>query len=202
MSSNHFNTLPNHDKTTLRSFFLGKRKLLLKNNPEKKRSLDLEIQSRLLMSEEYRKADTILCYISRDIEIDTIGIILASFSNKKRVAVPRCEEDGVMRFYLISSLSDLETGSFGIREPKEGTKPLDDFPDSLCICPALCCDMRGYRVGFGKGYYDRFLKSFAGTTCALCYSDALIPEINADEYDIPIQTVVTDDFIRRNNCKH
>lgn len=199
MSSSHLNTLPNHDKATLRSFFLGKRKFLSENNIEKKRSLDLEIQSRLLMSQEYREAQTILCYVSRKSEIDTVGIILASLSNHKRVAVPRCEEEGVMRFFVISSLSDLETGSFHIREPKEGLKELTDFHRSLCICPSLCCDMRGYRVGFGKGYYDRFLKTYEGMTVSLCYSDALITEINVEEFDIPTQVVVTDEFIRRNN---
>lgn len=199
MSSSHFNTLPNHEKSTLRTFFLGKRKFLLKNHSEEKRGRDLEIQSRLLMTEEYRNAGTVLCYVSRDFEIDTMGIILASLSNRKRVAVPRCEEDGVMRFYLISSLSDLKEGSFGIKEPKDGAKELTVFSDAICICPALCCDMRGYRVGFGKGYYDRFLQGFDGVTAALCYSDALITEINADEYDIPTALIVTDDFVRHND---
>lgn len=202
MSSSHFNTLPNHEKNTLRSFFLGNRKFLLQNHSEEKRGRDLEIQSRLLMTEEYRNAVTVLCYVSRDYEVDTIGFILASLSNRKRVAVPRCEEDGVMRFYLITSLSDLEEGSFGIKEPKDGTKELTDFCDSICICPALCCDMRGYRVGFGKGYYDRFLQGFDGETAALCYSDALITEINADEHDIPTALIVTDEFVRRNNHRH
>ena len=196
MSSSHFNALPDNKKTTLRSYFLQKRKILSEKNTDKKRDLDLEIQSRLIMTEEYRSADTVLCYVSRDFEIDTLGVILLSLSNRKRVAVPRCEEDGSMRFYLISSLSDLEEGSFGVREPKKGTKPLTDYRDSICICPALCCDMRGYRVGFGKGYYDRFLQNYEGRTLSLCYSGALIPAIDTDEYDIPIQTVITDSFVR------
>ncbi|MBQ3418373.1 MAG: 5-formyltetrahydrofolate cyclo-ligase [Ruminococcus sp.] len=198
MSGVRFTGAPDHEKSTLRRFFLQKRKILLEKNPEKKRSLDLEIQSRLLMSEEYRSASLVLCYVSRDFEIDTLGVILAALSNGKRVAAPKCEDDGSMRFYPISSLSDLKTGSFGIKEPKEGIRPLEDLSGSICICPALCCDMRGYRVGFGKGYYDRFLKTYEGSTLSLCYSDALIPAINADAYDIPVHIVVTDEFIRRN----
>ena len=198
MSGVRFTGASDHEKSTLRRFFLQKRKFLLEKNPEKKRSLDLEIQSRLLMSEEYRNASLVLCYVSRDFEIDTLGVLLAALSNGKRVAVPKCEDDGGMRFYPIKSLSDLKTGSFGIKEPKENSRPLEEFGGSICICPALCCDMRGYRVGFGKGYYDRFLKTYEGGTLSLCYSDALIPAIDAQAYDIPVHIVVTDEFIRRN----
>lgn len=196
MSSNHFNNLPDNSKETLRSYFLEKRKILSENQAEEKRALDLEIQSRLLMSDLYRNTDTVLCYVSRDFEIDTKGVILASLSNHKRVAVPRCEENGEMRFYLISSLSDLEEGSLGIREPKRQMRIPDDYEKSICVCPALCCDMRGYRVGFGKGFYDRFLRDYSGISLSLCYSDALIPEIKTEDFDIHTNAVVTDSFIR------
>lgn len=196
MSSNHFNTLPGHEKSTLRTFFLGKRKFLLEKKPDKKRALDLEIQSRLLMSDLYRDTDTVLCYVSRDFEIDTRGILLAAFSNHKRVAVPRYEENGEIRFYLISSLSNLEEGAFGVREPKRQMRAVENFEGSICVCPALCCDMRGYRVGFGKGCYDRFLRDYPGVSISLCYSDALIPEIVTDDSDIHTNAVVTDSFLR------
>lgn len=182
-------------KEALRSVSLQKRKALL-NDPDGKKALDLEIQSRFLMTKEYRAASTVLCYVSKELEIDTEGIILASFANGKRVAVPRCEEDGTLRFFLISSLSDLTEGCFHIREPKETCAPLSDDSLSVCVCPALCCDMRGYRIGFGKGYYDRFLKDYTGQAVALCYSDSLIPEIQAGEHDSPTQVIVTDSFVR------
>ena len=182
-------------KEAMRSASLQKRKAML-GDPDGKEALDLEIQSRFLMTREYRSASTVLCYVSKKLEIDTEGIILASFANGKRVAVPRCEEDGTLRFFIISSLSDLREGSFHIREPKESCSPLLDESLSVCVCPALCCDMRGYRIGFGKGYYDRFLKDYTGQAVALCYSDSLIPEIQIGEHDIMTQMIVTDSFVR------
>lgn len=165
-------------------------------NIDEKTELDLEIQSRLLISDEYRKCETILVYSSRDFEIDTMGIINLALINKKRVALPVCEDSGEMSFYIIDSVDDLEKGLFNILEPKKHCKKLVDFSACLCVAPCLCCDMQGYRLGFGKGYYDRFLQKFDGNICALCYSDSIIPQMEHNTFDIPVNIVITDKFLR------
>lgn len=155
----------------------------------------MEIQSRFLLTSAYRSSRKVLIYIARDFEIETAGIILAALSNGKTVAVPRCE-DGEINFYIIRSLSDLEKGSFEIPEPKKSCEKLTGFEKSICVCPCLCADMRGYRLGFGKGFYDRFLKNYSGERAALCYADALLPEIQSDENDEKVSVLVTDAFVR------
>ena len=92
-------------KHQLRAQFLDKRRAMTK---DKKRQAELEIQSRLLMTEEYRNSDTVLIYVSTDSEIDTKGIINAAFANKKRVAVPVTNDDYSLDFYYINSINELK----------------------------------------------------------------------------------------------
>lgn len=186
---------PSQDKQALRKFFIQKRRAML-NDIQRKRALDMEIQSRLIVSPEYRAADTLLLYAARDFEISTSAIMTAAMANNKTVAMPRCGDDGEMSFYRISSYADLLPGRYGIPEPREGCELIEPDDHTLCVCPCLCTDMRGYRLGFGAGYYDRFLTGFPGTCAALCYSDAMIPELVCDDNDIPMKLIVTDSYIR------
>ena len=186
---------PLTDKSVQRRLFIEKRRVLMQD-AARKSALDREIQSRLILTPAYRAADTVLVYIGRDDEIATSMIIFAALANHKTVAVPRCEGDGVMRFYRIDGMSDLITGRYGISEPREGCESIEPDARSLCVCPCLCCDMQGYRLGFGKGSYDRFLRDFPGKAAALCYADALLPEIVREEHDVPVTMIVTDQFVR------
>ena len=104
------------NKTSIRAELLSKRKLMDK---DKKRSMELEIQSRLLMTDEYRACDTVLVYVSTELEIDTFGIINAAFANKKRVAVPVTNDDYSLSFYYINSIEELKPGKFNILEPSD-----------------------------------------------------------------------------------
>ena len=188
---------PSKDKSAVRGFFIEKRKILLKNHKEQKAALDREIESRLILSPEYRHADAILLYAAREDEIATSAIFYAALANGKTVAYPRCEEKGVMRFYRVRSMTDLIPGRFGIMEPRAGCEPFFADERTLCVCPCLCCDMRGERLGFGGGYYDRFLGDFKGMKAALCYSEAVLTELVSEPYDIPMDMLVTDSFVKR-----
>lgn len=186
---------PLTDKAVQRRLFREKRRVL-SQDPAQKAALDREIQSRLILSREFREADTVLVYASRADEIATSMIIFAALANHKTVAVPRCSDDGTMRFYRIGGMSDLVTGRYGIPEPRDGCAPVEADARSLCVCPCLCCDMQGIRLGFGKGYYDRFLSGYEGTAAALCYADALLPELVREPHDVPVGMIVTEHFIR------
>jgi 5-formyltetrahydrofolate cyclo-ligase len=188
---------PSKDKSAVRNFFIEKRKILLKNHKVQKDALDREIESRLILSPEYRGAQAILLYAARDNEIATAAIFYAAFANAKAVAYPRCEAEGVMRFYRVRSLCDLIPGRYGILEPRAGCEPFIPDEKTLCVCPCLCCDMRGGRLGWGGGYYDRFLGDFAGVKAALCYSEAVLTEIVREAHDVPVDMIVTDSFIKR-----
>ena len=125
-----------------------------KMNAEQKIRLDASIQCRLLTLEEYLHAETLFIYVSKPIEVDTLAVINAALANHKRVAVPRCVPDTFeMEFYYITSLSDLEKGTFGVLEPivDKCERVGDSYGRALCVVPGLSFDAQGYRLGYGKG---------------------------------------------------
>lgn len=182
-------------KPYLREFFLEQRKLLC-SDKKRKEALDQDIQARVLFSREYRNADSVLLYMARDHEIATSMLMYAALANHKKVGFPVCLDDNRMVFRRIDSLSDVAGGKYDILEPKSGCEEIVPDHHSLCVCPALSCDMLGFRLGFGGGYYDRFLKDFPGIKAALCYSDSIIPAIRSEAFDIKMDVIYTDSFSR------
>ncbi len=187
--------LSSSDKSLLRDCYIEKRRELARN-VERKTALDMEIQTRLIISPEYRAAEKVLVYMARPFEIATSMIIHAALANNKKVGLPVCMDDRKMVFRRIRSIADLGVGRFGILEPSAECEELAPDDRSLCVCPCLCCDMDGFRLGFGGGYYDRFLLGFSGVKAALCYGDCVLPSMQRDDYDIPMDVIFTDSFTR------
>ena len=183
------------DKAYLRDFYLEKRKKLAADF-DRKTALDDEIQTRLIISSAYRITDTVLVYMARPFEISTSMIIYAALANNKTVGLPVCLDDRRMIFRKITSVAELRPGRFGILEPPQNSEEIVPDEHTLCVCPCLCCDMNGMRLGFGGGYYDRFLSDFNGVKAALCYGDSVLPAIEGDDFDVPMNVIVTDSFIR------
>ena len=130
----------------------------LNYTPEQKEKLDLDITFRLMRTYQYKNADVILCYVSTPLEVDTHYFIKKALEDGKKVAVPKCRPENVsMDFYFINGFDDLEKGTFGVLEPIESKCEIFQGENSICIVPGLCFDHSGYRLGYGKGYYDRFL---------------------------------------------
>lgn len=187
-------------KTDLRNGFKTKRTDMPENV---KISMDSEIQSRFLTLRQYIYCKTVFTYVSKDIEVDTLSLIRAAWANGKRVAVPRCvTETREMDFFYITNMSDLEEGAFGVLEPiADKCEKVTDFSKGLCIVPGLSFDAEGYRLGYGKGYYDRFLSKFQGDTVGLCYSNCIKWKLPHGYYDKPVDLIVTDRYIRRTGKK-
>ena len=154
---------------------------------------DLKILNRVMNLWQYRDSQTILTYVSTAIEVDTRRLIEKSLQTGKQVAVPRCVPGTrEMEFYRICSLDELSPGTFGVLEPDpEKSTLLTDFSKGLCIVPALSFDFQGYRLGYGKGYYDRFLARFGGSTVGLCYDSCMVKNLPAGRYDQPVHLIVT-----------
>ena len=182
-------------KPYLRDFFTEQRRQLCEDKQHKD-ALDREIQARLLFSREYRDAGTVLLYMARPHEIDTKMIFYAALANHKTVGFPVCTDDNRMIFRRVDSLNNFEKGRYGIFEPKDDCEEIALDTDTLCVCPALSCDMRGYRLGFGGGYYDRYLSGFPGVKAALCYASGIIPTIRSEAFDIKMDVIHTDSFTR------
>lgn len=156
---------------------------------------DEKIFLRLVSSEQFKNHDKILCYVSTDIEVDTRKFIEYALECGKTVAVPKCVRNGEMIFFEIHSLDNLERSAFGIDEPSEKIhrKFSSDETDScLCIVPALAFDSNGMRLGYGGGYYDRFLSRFSPETVGICYSSCIVEKIPFQQHDIRIKNIITD----------
>ena len=166
---------------------------------ERRRDWDADIQSRVLSLREYMQTDIVFTYVSKDIEVGTRGLIFAAWANGKKVAAPKCRQDSnEMDFYIIKSTDDLTQGQFGLLEPKADVcEKVNDFSHGICVVPGLGFDAEGYRLGYGKGYYDRFLKSFSGTSVGLCYSSCVKFKLPRSEYDMPVDMIVTERYVRR-----
>ena len=167
-------------------------------DPEQKRKLDAAIQARVLALREYAQSNILFTYVSKDIEVDTVGIIEAALLNHKKVAVPRCVPGTrEMEFYYIRSMADLEPGAFGVLEPRPDPRNLVDKNEKgLCIVPGLAFDPQGYRLGYGKGYYDRFLSGFRGKTVGICYLGCVQWNLPHGYYDRPVDILITERYVR------
>ncbi len=183
-------------KQALRRRFRAYREQL--EQPQKQQ-MDAEIHRRLRRLAAYRSNRDLFVYVSKPIEVDTLQIIRYALAHGKRVAVPRCVPGTCqMQFYYIRSLEDLEPGTFGVLEPRvEHCRPVTDLRHGLCVVPGLGFDAQGYRLGYGKGYYDRFLSGFGGQTVGICYRACTPWRLPHGYYDRPVDVLVTETFIRK-----
>jgi 5-formyltetrahydrofolate cyclo-ligase len=173
--------------------------------PEEQRARDEAILKKLTALKEYQQASLILTYVSTAIEVDTHRLIRQALQEGKKVAVPWCVPGKVdMKFYLIDRLEDLEPGSFGVLEPVpgrhrelKGTVNEKDLKESFCVLPGLGFDLCGYRLGYGKGYYDRFLSGYPGVTAGVCYTACLKTQLPHGRYDRMMDILVTEKFTKR-----
>ncbi len=164
---------------------------------------DARIAERIISLTQYQACHTLLTYVSTEIEVDTLRIINNALRDGKRVAVPRCVPNTRnMEFYQILSLDELSVGAFGVLEPTPSSdRLLSDVSSSLCIVPALSYDFSGYRLGYGKGYYDRYLAKYSGDIVGICYSCCVQHSLPHGRYDRNVSLLITEKYIRRTENK-
>ncbi len=159
------------------------------------------ILNKLINSQWYLEADTIISYVSVNNEVDTIGLINRALSDGKRVAVPKIINKE-MEFYYINSLSELKKGYFNIPEPidtsnicmprSQEESDMSDIFNMVMIVPGVAFDRSNNRLGYGGGFYDRYLSIHKIYTIAICFKEQLLDEICTEEYDIKMDEVITD----------
>ncbi|MCL2081750.1 MAG: 5-formyltetrahydrofolate cyclo-ligase [Oscillospiraceae bacterium] len=137
----------------------------------------------------YGKKMKIFCYCSTPAEPDTWEIINFCLANGFPLSVPFCKNDSSMKARCIQSREELTPGLFGILEPPKNA-PIMRNPE-IIIVPGLAFDRQGYRIGKGRGYYDRYLRYTWGVSIGLCFHDFLLPSIPRDGWDVPVDFVVT-----------
>ena len=144
----------------------------------------------------YRYAKYILMYAPTEEEIDVMPIALDALAKGKRVAFPKCRpETHTMDYHFVTSVDELSADYMGILEPS-GDAPLFDpgsmSREALCFVPGLVYDMKGFRLGYGKGFYDRYLTSFEGNAVGIVYSDFIVPEVPRGRFDVTIKILLTE----------
>ena len=155
-----------------------------------------QIRKNLGKVEQYRKAQVIACYHSTGSEVRTHEIMQEILSHGKILALPRVEGDNLV-FCEVKKFEDLEKGEFGIMEPKQYCKSASQF--DLIIVPAIAMAKNGQRLGYGMGFYDRFLSDKKIPSIALAFSKSIAKSIPHSEGDVKIDIIVTEDEIIRSN---
>ena len=140
-------------------------------------------------SEAYKNANTIYGYLPYNQEVRTVPMLERAMADGKRVAVPKCYGNE-MRFLYMEDLSKVEKGYAGIPEPI-ADEPVADDKTALVLMPGLAFDPQGNRMGYGGGFYDKFLAAEPGhPTLALCYDFQMLPHLETEEHDIPVDVVL------------
>ncbi|WP_241657105.1 5-formyltetrahydrofolate cyclo-ligase [Halobacillus salinus] len=164
-----------------------------KHNIEKKQA------KALFESTLWSDAQTIGVTISRGFEWDTKHIIESGWEQGKQMVVPKCNpEEKSMQFYRLNDFQQLETVYFGLQEPKpSATEAVSPDQIDLLLVPGLLFNTNGYRLGFGGGYYDRFLANFKGNTIMVASQQQKCESIPVEAFDRPVQYVLTEEGMKQ-----
>ncbi len=142
-----------------------------------------------VQSEAYKNAKTIYGYLPYNQEVRTVPMLEQALKDGKKVAVPKVYGDE-MKFLYLDDLTQVEKGYAGIPEPI-ADEPVADDETALVLMPGLAFDPAGHRIGYGGGFYDKFLAAEPNhPTLALCYEFQMLPELHTEEHDIPVDTVL------------
>ena len=177
-------------KNELRKKYLAKRKEL----DEKYRS-DAERRAlqNLVSTKQFSLADKIFLYYP--IKCEAVPLPLLEIAQKlgKKVAFPKCnKEDFSMKFFEIGSRGDFSLGAYNVPEPKDELCALEPDEKTLCVVPALLYSKDGHRLGYGKGYYDRFLANFDGVSVGFTYDELVVDDLPHDVFDVKLDMIITE----------
>lgn len=157
--------------------------------PAKIDSLSRDLCRQFLETEEYKNAKTVYGYLPYNQEVRTWALLEQALKDGKKVAVPKVYDDE-MRFIYMDDLTAINEGYCGIPEPiADG--PVAHDPTALVLMPGLAFDKEGHRIGYGGGFYDRFLEDEPNhPTVALCYHFQMLDHLDTEEHDIPVDKVL------------
>lgn len=156
---------------------------------------DSAICSAVRETELYQNARTLFCYIGTDREIDTKALLSAALMDGKRLALPLCVGKGIMEAREIHSLDDLVSGKFGIPAPHADCVEIAPEAFDLVIVPCSTGNARGQRLGYGGGFYDRYLAKTNCPRMLLCREQLVKAEIPVEEHDLIMDYLATENGV-------
>lgn len=178
------------DKNTLRGILLQKRAEIPREDQKK---FDRDIAMGIIDSPLFKNASMLLIYAPLENEINLLPLAHAARKRGIPVAFPRCDkETNTMQFYVLPEGKKLSPGAYGIPEPPEDAPLCCPDEHALCVLPALSYDLLGNRIGYGKGYYDRYLATFPGVTVGAAYATMLLRSVPTEAHDLPVDWLFTE----------
>ncbi len=162
----------------------------LRKKISNKKDLETKIRNNILNNSKVLDSNNILIYISKDLEVDTKILIKDLWNLNKNIYVPKVENN-IINFYKINSFKDLVIGSYNILEPITNIKYKYNKNDCI-IVPGLLFDKKNNRLGYGGGYYDKYLSDKKLYKIGICFSTFLVDKLITDKYDIKMDEVITE----------
>lgn len=172
------------DKASLRSFYKEKRAEISDKNEK-----SLKIAKKLTGTDIYKNSKVIMLFYPKENEVNTLFILEKAISDEKTVVFPVTDTKNKELIPVIYN-GNFKKGAFGIYEPLGDAIPKDEI--DMVVVPALSVDKDGFRLGYGGGYYDRFLKDFKGKKIAVLFSPLLADKLPKNEFDIKTDLTITD----------
>ena len=151
-----------------------------------------------ILQKEILRADIndILLFYPIGSEPDLLPLAQRLISLGKRVYFPTSQKDTVrLIFRSVSTLDELTVGAYKIKEPPCENPIFDNSAHSVCVVPALSFDALGMRIGYGKGYYDRFLSNFSGLSIGVTFASLVAERVPTDKYDVPVDVIITEEGV-------
>ena len=179
-------------KEQLRQYYRTLRK---ERTAQEKQRLDLAMQERFCASACYRNSKVLLLYAATIAEPETEWILSQALQDEKIVGLPKCLPERQMVFCQVTNSQQLHRGAYGILEPDAACPTLKSLPETGCVClvPGLAFDRAGYRLGYGGGYYDRFLQQHPQLIrVGYCPSMHIAETLPREETDCPVQYLITE----------
>ncbi len=150
------------------------------------------IADRLESEDLFRNASAILTYVSKPEEVNTRGIIERALASGRAVLTPRVGDNQALEWVRIEAVNALQTGSFGVMEPIGPATTLEISSDGVALIPGVAFDRAGFRLGWGKGFFDRFLATFAGASIGLAFDCQLYESLPREPHDRAVDYVITE----------
>ncbi|MBF0493150.1 MAG: 5-formyltetrahydrofolate cyclo-ligase [Deltaproteobacteria bacterium] len=165
-----------------------------KLDPERRYDFDLKIQNAFLNSDFFRSSKHLALYFPLPEEVSTSVIFERCILLGKKIAFPKvCLDSGKLDFYWVGSLKDLSKTRWGVKEPKASSAKLSTPHElDLIVVPGLAFDEKKYRLGRGKGFYDRTLEHFTGYKVSLAYSIQIVSEVPREAWDINVDSIISE----------
>ncbi len=177
------------DKASARKHFSKLRREL---SAECRQIYDNALVNNIVALPEFEQCGTLLLFHPTKNEPDLLKLVSLALSCGKQVAFPISNTDTLtLDFRMVNSLDELVLGNYGIAEPRQDAPDARIDDQTLCIVPALAYDIHGYRIGYGKGYYDRFLKAFRGVSLGAVYNGFLCNTLPIDSNDMAVDIIIT-----------